>query len=130
MGPVTPRTARAYGGRVRLMARPGPAGTRTGRPQVHRVTSARRSLADDVRHRQVRYAWMMGIRTVCLVLAVLVPVTALRIVLVIGAVVLPYFAVVFANGGREPDASASSLIEHKPRKSLPKSSENTDSDPT
>lgn len=114
---------RAYGGHMSLWRR------RDTRAPVYRVTSARRGLSADIRHRQVRYAWMMGIRAVCLVLAVLVPVTALRILLVIGAVVLPYFAVVFANGGREPDETAPSLLQPEPRKPLSNAPEKTDSDP-
>ncbi len=48
---------------------------------------------------------MMGIRTVCFITAVLLFanhlgwITAIPLV---GAIVIPYFAVIFANGGREP----------------------------
>jgi hypothetical protein len=69
---------------------------------VYRITGARRSLDEDVRSRQVRYAISMGIRTACFVLA-LVTTGWVRWAFAFGAVFLPYFAVVFANGGREPD---------------------------
>jgi hypothetical protein len=67
---------------------------------VYRITGASRSLTADVRYRQSRYLVSMGIRTVCFVLAI---VTSgwLRWAFFIGAVVLPYVAVVFANAGRE-----------------------------
>ena len=48
---------------------------------------------------------MMGIRTVCFITAVLLFVNHLGWVTAIplvGAIVIPYFAVIFANGGREP----------------------------
>ncbi len=48
---------------------------------------------------------MMGIRTICFITALLMFVNHLgwlTAIPVIGAVVIPYFAVVFANGGREP----------------------------
>ena len=42
------------------------------RPQsVHLVTQARRSLSDDIAYRQRRYLLMMGIRSVCFGIAVL-----------------------------------------------------------
>ena len=78
-------------------------GTRGGRPddEVHRITSAPRSHADDQHARIVKYTVSMAIRAVCLVLAFVVP-GPLRWVFVAGAVLLPYFAVVIANAGREP----------------------------
>jgi hypothetical protein len=71
--------------------------------QVFRITGARSSLSDDVRSRQRRYVISMSLRTVCVLLAVvmwdvqrLVAYGALA-----GAVLLPYFAVLIANAGRE-----------------------------
>lgn len=68
---------------------------------VQVVTTARPSLSADVSARTRRYLLMMGIRTTCFVLAVLVPGWP-RWVFIAGAVGLPYIAVVFANAGREP----------------------------
>ena len=71
---------------------------------VHRITSAPEPLTVDQSRRQRSYLLQMGIRLLCFVGAVLtfhrvpVPVT---VVLVIGAVVLPYTAVLMANAGRE-----------------------------
>jgi hypothetical protein len=67
---------------------------------VQTVTSARRPLREDVDHRTERYLISMGIRTACVILAV-VATGALRWVFLAGAVLLPYLAVVLANAGRE-----------------------------
>jgi Protein of unknown function (DUF3099) len=48
---------------------------------------------------------MMGIRLVCFVIAVVLFANGagwLTAIPAVGAIVIPYFAVVFANGGREP----------------------------
>jgi len=67
---------------------------------VHSITGARRGVSDDVSSRTRRYLISMGIRTVCVILAVVVSGWA-RWVFIVGAVVLPYISVVLANGGRE-----------------------------
>jgi hypothetical protein len=73
---------------------------------VYTITEAHRPLSEDINYRQRRYLLSMGIRTVCVLIAVVladhVPLWALLIPLV-GAIVLPYVSVVFANGGREPE---------------------------
>jgi hypothetical protein len=74
---------------------------RRGKHPVYRITDAQRGLSDDVRSREVRYLVSMGIRTVCFLLAIVVPYWPLRVVLFVAALVLPYFAVVLANAGRE-----------------------------
>src|ERR1700759_4788463 len=74
--------------------------------QVHLVTQARRPMSEDIRYRQSRYLIMMGIRVICFVIAIILYIAHMRwlkIVPAIGAIFIPYFAVVFANGGREPD---------------------------
>ena len=63
-------------------------------------------MSEDIAYRQRRYLIMMGIRAVCFVVAVVMFVNHLgwlAVFPVIGAIVIPYFAVVFANGGREPN---------------------------
>ena len=87
-----------------------------GRSQVHVVTQARRSLSDDISFRQRRYLLMMGIRAVCFVIAVIMFVNHLgwlTVIPAIGAIVIPYFAVVFANGGREP-SNTRGFMEYRP----------------
>lgn len=68
------------------------------------ITGAPESLAADQARRARRYLVQMGIRVVCFLLAVLlwqrVPLWV-SLVLIVGAVVLPYIAVLFANAGRE-----------------------------
>jgi Protein of unknown function (DUF3099) len=86
------------------------------RPAVHMVTQARRSLTDDVAYRQRRYLLMMGIRTVCFVIAVILFVNHLgwlTAIPALGAIFIPYFAVVFANGGREPN-NIRGFMEYRP----------------
>ena len=85
-------------------------------PSVHVVTQARRSLTDDINYRQRRYLLMMGIRTVCFVIAVVLFMNHfgwLAAIPAIGAIFIPYFAVVFANGGREPD-NVRGFMEYRP----------------
>ncbi len=65
--------------------------------QVVRITTAGAGRAADIAARQRRYLWAMGFRTACFVGAIVVPITWLRVVLVIAALVLPYVAVVMAN---------------------------------
>ena len=70
------------------------------------VTSLPTSLEEDQTQRMRRYLVSMGIRTACFILAVV----ALAVLhwtiagwtLVIGALVLPYIAVVMANAARSP----------------------------
>jgi hypothetical protein len=71
---------------------------------VQRVTDAPEPLAVDQARRARSYLTQMGVRVVCFLLAVLlwthVPLWV-SIALMVGAVVLPYTAVLFANAGRE-----------------------------
>ncbi len=90
--------AQAYLGNVRAAHHP-----RRERPQL--VTEARKPLSQDIAYRERRYLIMMGIRLVCFVVAVVLFVNGagwLTAIPAVGAIVIPYFAVVFANGGREP----------------------------
>jgi len=74
---------------------------RSGRNrEVHEITGARRSLSEDVSRREVRYAISMGIRTVCFLLAIVTH-GVLRALFIVGALLLPYLSVVYANSGRE-----------------------------
>jgi Protein of unknown function (DUF3099) len=85
------------------------------RASVHVVTQAHRSLSDDIAYRQRRYLLMMGIRAVCFVIAVVLFVNHfgwLTAIPAVGAIFIPYFAVVFANGGREPDNTRGFMEYH------------------
>ena len=71
-------------------------------------------MSEDIAYRQRRYLIMMGIRTVCFVIAVVLFVNHagwLTAIPVVGAIFLPYLAVVMANGGREPD-NTRGFMEH------------------
>jgi Protein of unknown function (DUF3099) len=92
-------------------------GPRRNRAQL--VTEARRPMSEDIAYRQRRYLIMMGIRLACFVIAVVLFANGggwLTAVPAVGAIVIPYFAVVFANGGREP-AARRGFQEYEP--SLP-----------
>jgi Protein of unknown function (DUF3099) len=74
-----------------------------------RITDARTSHSDDLRHRQIRYLLSMLVRTLCFVGAVIVD-GWLRWVLVVAALFLPYIAVVMANAvSRKPPERAESF---------------------
>jgi hypothetical protein len=91
----------AYGEDVRTRPR-----SRT--PAAHLVTEARTSRSADIAYRQRRYLLMMGIRMVLFVIAIVMFVNHagwLTAIPAVGAIVIPYFAVVLANGGREPNAT-------------------------
>jgi hypothetical protein len=66
------------------------------RPDVYRITSATGSRSADQQQRASRYLFSMGIRTLCVILCIVVP-GPLRWVFAVGAIVLPYIAVVAAN---------------------------------
>ena len=70
---------------------------RTG--EVVRITTANTSSADDIAGRQRRYLVAMGFRTVCFIAAIFVTITWARVLLIGGALLLPYVAVVMANAG-------------------------------
>ncbi|WP_433461473.1 DUF3099 domain-containing protein [Spirillospora sp. CA-128828] len=91
-------------------------------PAVYTVTDAPRPMSEDIGYRQRRYLMSMGVRTICFLGAVVAAVAGapwwLAVLMVVAAAVLPYVAVIFANGGREPTASATfddrSQREQKP----------------
>ena len=83
--------------------------SRRTEPVVHRITSAPVGLEADVAARTRRYLLSMGVRTACFVLAIACE-GWLRWTFVVGAVALPYLAVVFANGGREPSRPVTTVF--------------------
>jgi hypothetical protein len=64
--------------------------------QQQSITSLPRSPQDDRRSRMIQYSVAMTIRTVCLLLCLVVP-GWWRLLPAVGAIVLPYIAVVLAN---------------------------------
>lgn len=67
------------------------------------VTSAQPGHSEELDSRIARYAWMMSLRIVCFILAVLTP-SPWRWGFVVGAVFLPYVAVVLANARKTASA--------------------------
>jgi hypothetical protein len=79
-----------------------------GRDTAQLVTEARKSRSEDIAYRERRYLIMMAFRVGCFVLAVALFAAGagwLAAIPAVGALVIPYFAVVFANGGREPTST-------------------------
>lgn len=66
----------------------------------HSISDVGISLSKDQSTRQRKYFISMMIRTFCFILAVVLP-SPWRWVALIGAVTLPYIAVIAANAGRE-----------------------------
>ena len=75
-----------------------------------RITTAPESPESDMAHRQKRYMISMGIRTLCFIGAIAVGQGWLRWVLVAGAFVLPYIAVVMANAVRPRNEGSSAPV--------------------
>ncbi|WP_328462594.1 DUF3099 domain-containing protein [Streptomyces sp. NBC_00448] len=93
-----------------------------GGPEIFQITGARTGLTDDVRGRQRRYIISMSIRTVSVILTVVlwnIERPLAWATLIVG-VLLPYVAVVFANGGREntPNLPTSSYVPPLARPAL------------
>ncbi|MGA1837132.1 DUF3099 domain-containing protein [Herbiconiux sp. 11R-BC] len=63
------------------------------------LTSLPQSPDDERRKRMIKYLIVMGVRLACLVLVLFVHVWWAVVLLAIGAILLPYFAVVLANVG-------------------------------
>ncbi len=89
-------------------------GSRTTTSSVHTITSAQGPLGEDIDRRARRYLAQMAVRTICFLSAVAtwgrIP-TWMSVTLLIGAVILPYVAVVLANAGRERPDRADSFLE-------------------
>ena len=81
---------------------------RARRPGVALVTDAKRPLSEDIAYRQRRYLLMMGVRAGCFAIAIILFVAHagwVAAIPAVGAIAIPYFAVVFANSGREPTST-------------------------
>ena len=82
--------------------------------EVFDITSAPKALSADQASRQKRYFISMMIRTACFILTILLP-SPFRWVALVGAVTLPYFAVVIANAGRETFSPGANIRDENPR---------------
>jgi len=92
------------------------------------ITDAERSQQDQLRSRQIRYASMMGLRAVCLVVgSILVAVEAPLLWLwlplcVAGMVLLPWLAVLIAND--RPAREEKKLLSRLRRRTGPEPAQN------
>lgn len=78
------------------------------------ITSANESLTVEQNRRAIRYFISMMVRTLCFILTVILP-SPFRWITLLLAVILPYFAVVVANAGRETIHSKDAIIsKNKP----------------
>jgi len=80
---------------------------------VYNVTSARVPLSADQAGRSRRYLFSMSIRIICFVLCIAFT-GWLRWAFFIGALILPWVAVVIANAGRENAEGAANTVQHNP----------------
>jgi hypothetical protein len=80
----------------------------------HSITTAQSGLSLDQSFRQRRYFISMMIRTACFILAVLLP-SPYRWFALVGAVTLPYIAVIAANAGRETIKKDAILMSKRKR---------------
>ena len=86
---------------------------------VYGITDAPKPLSQDIRSRESKYLMAMGIRVVAFLLIVILPIAwPWKIGLAVLALVLPYIAVVYANGGREPEAGSDSPFMQAERRAL------------
>lgn len=91
--------------------------------QVFSITSAAESQSDDRMRREKRYAISMGVRTVCFLGGVVVvmqpmPWAVLGWLMFVGAVFLPYAAVIFANAGVRKKGAGPSPFGPEPGKQI------------
>ncbi|MFJ4229556.1 DUF3099 domain-containing protein [Paenarthrobacter nicotinovorans] len=80
-------------------------------PEVHSITDAAAAHSEDMRERMIKYAVAMGIRMVCIILIFVVD-GWFKIIAIAGAVFLPWFAVVIANGNDKAEAPSDSLLDY------------------
>lgn len=86
---------------------------------VYGITDAPKPLSQDIRSRESKYLMAMGIRIVAFLLIVILPIAwPWKLGLAAMALVLPYIAVVYANGGREPEPGADSPYAEAERRAL------------
>ncbi|NDC48092.1 MAG: DUF3099 domain-containing protein [Micrococcales bacterium] len=75
------------------------------------VTSVEIAPDQERRSRFIKYTVAMIIRVICIVLAVIVPLGWATLFFAIGAVFLPYFAVIIANEGSARDSNKAAKVE-------------------
>jgi hypothetical protein len=92
---------------------PGKPDPPSGDAEVHSITDAAAAHSEDMRERMIKYAVAMGIRMVCLILIFVVD-GWFKVLPVLGAVFLPWIAVVIANGSDRAESHSDSLLDYVP----------------
>ena len=91
--------------------------------EVFRISAAGRSLTDDVSLRTRRYLISMAVRTLCFLGCVISFLVfkneVIGWILLVGTLILPYIAVVVANGGRERPRELPTTTLMEPQQGLP-----------
>ncbi len=96
---------------------PGRPDAESGDTEVHSITDAATAHSDEMRQRMIKYAIAMGIRMICLILIFVVD-GWFKLIPVLGAVFLPWVAVVIANGSDKAEIHSDSLLDYAPRAEL------------
>ena len=96
---------------------PGDRDAHAADTEVHSITDAATAHSEEMRQRMIKYAVAMGIRMVCLILIFVVD-GWFKVLPVIGAVFLPWVAVVIANGSDKAEIHSDSLLDHVPMAEL------------
>jgi hypothetical protein len=96
---------------------PGTPDGSSGDTEVHSITDAATAHSEEMRQRMIKYAVAMGIRMVCLILIFVVD-GWFKVLPVIGAVFLPWVAVVIANGSDKAEIHSDSLLDYAPMDEL------------
>lgn len=92
---------------------PGNPDEPSGDTEVHSITDAATAHSEEMRQRMIKYAVAMGIRMVCLILIFVVD-GWFKVIPVIGAVFLPWVAVIIANGSDKAEIHSDSLLDYVP----------------
>jgi len=84
---------------------------------VYSISGARTGLSDDQRSRQRKYMISMSLRVLCFAGAIFTD-GPLRWGLLAGSVILPWFAVVVANAGREGGRKSAETVTYQSGREL------------
>jgi hypothetical protein len=98
-------------------AMPGDPDALSGDSEVHSITDAATPHSEEMRQRMIKYAVAMGIRMVCLILIFAVD-GWFKLVPALGAVFLPWVAVIIANGGDKAEIHSDALLDYVPMSEL------------
>ncbi|WP_233542658.1 DUF3099 domain-containing protein [Kocuria tytonis] len=93
---------------------------------MHSITSAADPHTTDMAHRMKIYSAQMALRVVCIIGVVLIDNLWVRILLILGAALLPWFAVMLANRGADRSERTASVYRPPTLTELPTAAETQD----